>query len=633
MRIELPSRANSNARSKSSLMSLRSFCWILSNYFELGKARDTRQTSAADLPDDSGGVIRMRQPILTRCNATGLAILIVLLVAMCWPNAAGAATSVLEVSAGEYHTCAVLSSGATKCWGDNNFGQLGNGSSVDSSTPVSVSGLAAAVSVGAGISHTCSVLSNGSINCWGNNFAGQLGNGSTAASLNPVNVIGLTGAVSVSAGNGFSCAVLSGGVVKCWGSNSNGQLGNGSTLNSSSPVTVSGISGATSVSAGYFHACAVLSDGAAKCWGKGDFGQLGSGSTTNSSTPVAVSGIGNARTISAGNAYTCAVLSTGIADCWGNNWEGELGNGTTTSSVTPVPVSGMNSAVAITADNNHTCAVVSAGGVNCWSTNSLGQLGDGSTTSSSTPVVVRDIGDAVSVTAGALHSCAALSSGVVNCWGSNAFGQLGNGSLTSSSTPVRVRGIEAAGPVFGKAGTLEPVSGAISIKLPGAAGFVPLKSQMTVPMRTVVDTSGGVVKLTTSTGNAKRTQSGRFSEGTFKLNQHRERPKRKHGRRVGVTDLALQGGESIDCAAGAGSIFFAKSRKKRHLWGDGHGNYKTDGKYASGSVRGTKWLTEDNCEGTRITVKRGLVDVFDKVKHKTVLVKAGHSYSAKAPKS
>jgi hypothetical protein len=227
----------------------------------------------------------------------------------------------------------------------------------------------------------------------------------------------------------------------------------------------------------------------------------------------------------------------------------------------------------------------------------------------------------------------------VKCWGysrynvnSNQTGSLGDGTFKNRKRAVTVKNLLDPPATYGQDATAETVSGTVLIKAKRSPIFVPLTTATKIPIGSSIDTTNGVIKLTTASGKGKL-QTGRFSEGVFKLTQHREPSKRKGGGKLGFTDLTLQGGEPVDCAAGAGSIVLAKSRKKRHLWGDGHGNYKTNGQYASGSVRGTKWLTEDSCEGTRITVARGIVSVTDMVKRKTVLVKSGHSYLARAPKS
>ena len=208
----------------------------------------------------------------------------------------GGVTAV-SITASSEHTCALLNTGAVNCWGYNGFGQLGNNTTNNSSAPVAVSTFtdgATAVSITAGFYHTCAVLNTGAVNCWGYNSDGQLGNNTTNNSSAPVAVSAFTDgatAVSITAGNFHTCALLNTGAVNCWGWNSNGQLGNGTTTSSSTPVAVSAFTdGATAVSitAGKYHTCAVLNTGAVNCWGYNFSGQLGNGSTDNSLVPAKV---------------------------------------------------------------------------------------------------------------------------------------------------------------------------------------------------------------------------------------------------------------------------------------------------------------------------------------------------------
>jgi alpha-tubulin suppressor-like RCC1 family protein len=357
------------------------------------------------------------------------------------------------IAVGGEHSCAVVAGGAVKCWGDNHLGELGDGTTISSAVPVTVSGISGAVAVAAGFAHTCAVVRpEGAVYCWGGNDQGQLGSGEPGglvASPLPVRVPGITGAVSVAAGGdyveGFSCALLETGTVYCWGTG--GRLGNPAGLEFSPPVQVVGLTGAFAISAGDEHACALVVGGSAFCWGSNWVGQLGNGTTTMASTPVRVSGLTSASAITAGFLHTCAVVRGGAVMCWGSNAGEQLGTGTATSSLVPVPVIGLTQATAVAAGQFHSCAVVSTTTtVQCWGDNSQGQLGNGSTMSSSVPVPATQLAGAVTV-AGArfasstFHLCAGTATGGVHCWGSNWSGQLGDGTTTDSPVPVQVVGL------------------------------------------------------------------------------------------------------------------------------------------------------------------------------------------------
>jgi alpha-tubulin suppressor-like RCC1 family protein len=260
----------------------------------------------------------------------------------------GLISGVQQIAAGGTHTCALTAAGGVKCWGDL------------ATTPEDVPGLTSGVSaIAAGYMHTCAIVGDaaagGAVKCWGANDTGQLGNGTTTSSSTPVAVQGLSAVKAISAGGapvdrftagGHGCAVTTAGTVKCWGWNDEGQLGDGTTINRLAPVNVSGIaSGAQDVAAGDKHTCALIGDIAAgtagvKCWGQNRYGQLGVGSTESYPTPVQVGGFtGGVNAIAAGGAHTCAVTEAGGAKCWGRNAAGQLGNFTIGSqSLLPVNV-------------------------------------------------------------------------------------------------------------------------------------------------------------------------------------------------------------------------------------------------------------------------------------------------------
>jgi len=369
----------------------------------------------------------------------------------------------VQLTAGASHSCAVLADATLKCWGLNTNGQLGNGTTTQSTSPVVVTGVAGAKQVAAGAAFSCAVLTDSTVRCWGLNTNGQLGNNTTTQSTTAVQVkatatTNLTGVSSIALGGAFACAVLTDSTVRCWGLGTSGQLGNGAALSSNLPVTVTGLSGVTAITAGGTTACALLNTGAVKCWGANANGQLGNGTTATTSTiPVQVTGIdgsvsaNKALAIDAGDNHVCAVITGGTLKCWGLNTNGQLGDGTTTKRTAPVSVLAsagvaLTGVSAITAGASHSCAIIGTGSTataKCWGINTNGVLGNGTTTQSLYPVaVVATLTTGISqIVAGGtqtlgLAPSSALAPVAVVAWGGNTNGQLGDASTTARTNPV-----------------------------------------------------------------------------------------------------------------------------------------------------------------------------------------------------
>ena len=383
------------------------------------------------------------------------------------------------LSTGGSASCALDTELAAWCWGNNTYGELGDGITFSIPTPTPVVGgltfsqidaFAARVGIdGTSQSFVCGLTTGGVAHCWG---AGSVNNGRPPGSPQPVPDLpqftaistggkrcGLTaegvvwcwsayaGATRVltdlrfkqiSTGWAQACALTAAGAAYCWG---RPFLGNGSTDTSATPVAVAGGHTFERVRVGASHTCALDTDGYAWCWGGSSAGALGNGDTTTIAlVPTRVSGNQRFIDLSAGDRYTCAITTAGQAMCWGYNASGELGDGSTISHATPTAVAGGHTFAVISVRQRTSCALTAAGEAWCWGSNFSGELGDGSRTMSHTPVRVAGTERFATISAGGVTTCAVTLAGEGRCWGSNTAGQLADGHPLYSNDAVRVVG-------------------------------------------------------------------------------------------------------------------------------------------------------------------------------------------------
>jgi alpha-tubulin suppressor-like RCC1 family protein len=395
------------------------------------------------------------------------------------------------ITAGDNHTCIVLSDNSVKCFGMGSEGQLGSGAtdnigdgtglSVATSSAVSLGAGRTVRSISAGASHTCALLDDATIKCWGSGLYGRLGYGdstnrgdSTGQMGDSLPAVSLgTGrtALQISVGSQHSCALLDNYAVKCWGRGNYGQLGIGSTATigdgagemGDSLVAVSFASGrsARAIAAGSNHTCALLDNASVVCWGRGTYGQLGQGATANIghsisatvATTLAID-LGSDRTalaISAGDAHTCAILDNATLKCWGSGGNGRLGSGATNNlgdganemgnSLAVIDVGSGRTVRAITAGFAHTCAVLDNATVKCWGNGGYGKLGYGNQNDlgdganemgTNLAAVSLGIGrTALAISAGGTHTCAVLDNATAKCWGDGSSGQIGSNNVSA----------------------------------------------------------------------------------------------------------------------------------------------------------------------------------------------------------
>jgi prepilin-type N-terminal cleavage/methylation domain-containing protein len=362
------------------------------------------------------------------------------------------------LSAGSETTC-VISSLNDYCWGRNQIGQIGNGTT-DTATTASqtifTGGLSRLTvkSIASGDAHTCAIASDDKAYCWGYAGYGALGNNDTSSDkTNPV-AVEFSGKTvkNIDTGDWHTCAVASDDKAYCWGSDMDGVLGNaGSFVDNYTPLLVDtgALAGKTvkSVTTGTSHTCAIASDDKAYCWGANSFGQLGDGTTDSSEVPVEVNMPGDmaGKTIKAiglGDRFTCMVASDDLPYCWGRDANGQLSDSSQGTAVSGLDGKTVK-ALSVSDGGGHVCVIASDDSVYCWGYNYAGQLGNGNTTSTSVPQHVDLSGKkATFIATGDLRTCIIADDTNTYCWGAQNYGALGNGLTSGNSlVPVQVQGL------------------------------------------------------------------------------------------------------------------------------------------------------------------------------------------------
>lgn len=345
----------------------------------------------------------------------------------------------VSLAAGDFHTCGLTADGTAHCWGDNWEGRLGIGINQGSrNTPVPVSTDRRFVQIAGGEGHTCGLEGNGTVSCWGRNNHGQLGDGSSAQRTLPTLVRTTQRFTEISAGFYHTCGVTVSAEVWCWGHNNQGQQGQGTQSGDKLlPVRVRRDAQFVRVSANGTSSCALTSDGTAYCWGDNSFGLLGTGRGQNVLVPVAVQGV-TLTSIELGMSHVCGTTTAQRVVCWGSGGNAQIGHANLETGQPPTVVDGVGAVRALASGRSHSCAAPEAGGIRCWGKNDFGQLGAGTQSRFPEPVLVPDLSAARAIVAGAYHSCALTRTNATFCWGDNGSRQLGDGTSATRVRPTRV---------------------------------------------------------------------------------------------------------------------------------------------------------------------------------------------------
>jgi alpha-tubulin suppressor-like RCC1 family protein len=355
------------------------------------------------------------------------------------PMQIGTENEWVNIVASSNHSLGMKSDGTLWTWGRNIYGELGDGTNIDKNTPIQTSvPLNVWLSISAGAGYTFGLKSDGTLWAWGRNDYGGLGDGTTIPRFCPVQIGTDNKWTCIAAGGNHPLALKSDGTLWAWGYNGYGALGDGTTINKSSPVQIGIDTKWISISAGYGYSHGLKSDGTLWAWGDNSNGQLGDGTTIQRNSPVQI-GTDNKWTCISGYGISLGLKSDGTLWAWGSNWSGGLGDGTQINKSSPVQIGTDNKWVGISASGGHSLGLKSDGTLWAWGWNFYGELGDGTNTYKFSPVQIGMDNKWISIAAGIYHSLGMKSDGTLWAWGYNGSGQLGDGTSWARNTPQQIQ--------------------------------------------------------------------------------------------------------------------------------------------------------------------------------------------------